>query len=113
MRGKGAFLCGCDGGVDCRVWDYPGELHAEAPTGLIVEALLSEIGRPGGARGEETPGATPPGDVPDNLKLFFAGTGAASAAASCCSTGEQATCCDPAEKAGCCDDAAESSCGCR
>ena len=29
-------LCGCDGGVDCRVWDYRGERHTEAPTGLIV-----------------------------------------------------------------------------
>ncbi|MDP9439371.1 MAG: DUF2703 domain-containing protein [Actinomycetota bacterium] len=40
-------LCGCDGGVDCRVWDYRGELHTEAPIGLIVEALLAEAGRSG------------------------------------------------------------------
>ena len=111
-------LCGSEGGVDCRVWDYRGVRHNEAPTGLIVEAILAEIGRSSSARSEETPEATPPGDVPENLKLFFAGTGAAGEAASCCSTAEQATCCDPSEKAGCCgdatgSDAAPSSCGCR
>jgi hypothetical protein len=106
-------LCGCDGGVDCRVWDYRGELHTEAPTGLIVEALLAEVGQSGGARGEKTPEATSSADLPENLKIFFAGTGAASAAASCCSTEEQASCCDPSEKAGCCGDATGSSCGCR
>ncbi len=107
-------LCGCDGGVDCRVWDYRGELHTEAPTGLIVEALLAEAGQSGGMRGEKTPEATTSADVPENLKLFFAGTGAASAAASCCSTEEQASCCEPAEKAGCCGDTTgSSSCGCR
>jgi hypothetical protein len=52
-------------------------------------------------------------DVPQNLKRFFAGTGAAQDATSCCSVEEQETCCDPAEKAACCDDAAVSSCGCR
>jgi hypothetical protein len=107
-------LCGSDGGVDCRVWDYRGELHTEAPTGLIVEALLAGAGQPGGARGEKTPEATSSANVPENLKLFFAGTGAASAAASCCSAEEQGSCCDPSEKAGCCGDAAgPSSCWCR
>ena len=106
-------LCGCDGGVDCRVWDYRGELHTEAPTGLIVEALLAEVGQSGGGRGEKTLEATSSADVHENLKIFFAGTGAASAAASCCSTKEQASCCDPSEKAGCCGDATGSSCGCR
>lgn len=102
-------LCGCDGGVDCRVWDYRGELHTEAPTGLIVEALLAEVGPSGAARGEETPFV----GVPENLKRFFAGSGAVQDA-SCCSIQEQATCCDPAAKAACCGDAADSSsCGCR
>ena len=102
-------LCGCDGGIECRVWDYRGERHNEAPTGLIVEAILAEVGPTGTARSEETPFA----DVPENLKRFFAGTNAARQVSSCCSTEEQATCCDPAEKAGCCGDAASSSCGCR
>ena len=107
-------LCGCDGGIDCRVWNYRGERHTEAPTGLIVEAILAEIGPlVGGARSEETPGAPSLVDVPENLKRFFAGTGAAQDASACCSTEEQVTCCDPAEKAACCGDAASFSCGCR
>lgn len=102
-------LCGCDGGVDCRVWDYRGERHTEAPTGLIVEAILAELGRAGAARSEETTFV----DVPENLKRFFAVTTAAQNASSCCSADEQASCCDPAERAGCCGDSAFSSCGCR
>ena len=102
-------LCGCDGGVDCRLWDYRGERHTEAPTGLIVEAILDEVGPWGTARREETPFV----DLPENLKRFFAGTEAAREVSSCCSTKEHATCCDPAEKAGCCGDATDSSCGCR
>lgn len=102
-------LCGCDGRVDCRIWDYRGERHTEAPTGLIVEAILAEVGPSGTARSEETPFV----NVPENLKRFFSGTGTAREAASCCSTEEEATCCDPAEKAGCYGDATVSSCGCR
>ena len=82
-------LCGCAGGVDCRVWDYRGERHTEAPTGLIVEAILAEVGPSGTARSERTPEATPFVDVPENLERFFAG------------------------KAGCCGEATDSSCGCR
>ncbi len=103
-------LCGRDGGVDCRVWDYRGERHTEAPIGLIVEAILAEVRPSGAARSEGIPFA----DVPENLKRFFAGTGAARDASSCCSAEEQAACCDPAEKAGCCGGATDlSSCGCR
>ena len=102
-------LCSCDGGVDCRIWDYRGERHTEAPTGSIVEAILAEVGPSGTMRSEETHFV----DVPENLKRFFAGTDAAREVSSCCSTEEQATCCDPAEKAGCCGDATDSSCGCR
>ncbi len=102
-------LCGCDEGVDCRVWDYRGERHTEAPTGLIVEAILAEVGPSGTARSEETPFV----EVPENLKRFFTGDGAAREVSSCCSAEDQATCCDPAEKADCCGDATDSSCGCR
>jgi Domain of unknown function (DUF2703) len=102
-------LCGCGGGVDCRVWHYRGEQHTEAPIGMIVEAILAEIGPAGATRSEE-PMST---DVPENLKRFFAGVGAARNTPSCCSADEQATCCDPAEKAGCCCDSPSSSCGCR
>ena len=107
-------LCGCDGGVDCRVWDYRGEQHTEAPTGLIVEAILAEVGPSRTTRSEKTPEATPFVDVPENLKRFFAGIDAVRDASSCRSAEEQATCCDPAEKAGCCGGATDlSSCGCR
>ena len=102
-------LCGCGGGVDCRLWNYRGEQHTEAPVGLIVEAILAEIGPASAARSEETMST----DVPDNLKRFFAGVGAARNTSSCCSADEQATCCDQSEKAGCCGDSASSSCGCR
>jgi Domain of unknown function (DUF2703) len=82
--------CEC-GGVDCRVWDYRGERHTEAPTGLIVEAILAEVGPSGTARSEKTPEAMPFVDVPENLKRFFAG-----------------------RKAGCCGEPSDSSsCGCR
>ena len=102
-------LCGCGGGVDCRVWDYRGEQYIEAPISMIVEAILAEIGPAGAGRSEETMSI----DVPDNLKRFFAGVGAARNTSSCCSADEQATCCDQAQKAGCCGDSASSSCGCR
>jgi hypothetical protein len=111
-------LCGCEGGVDCRVWDYRSEIHTEAPASLIVEAILAEaFGQPAGARGEGSPEATTPSaDAPENLRRFFAGSGTSTAeeASSCCSTEEQATCCEPAEKVGCCGEVAgPSSCGCR
>ena len=105
-------LCGCDGGVDCRVWDYRGERHTEAPTGLIVEAILAEIGPSVGTRIEK-PGAPSLVDVPQNLKRFFAGPDAARDATSCCSLEEHETCCDSEEKAACCGDPVASSCGCR
>ena len=102
-------LCGCGGAVDCRVWDYRGGQYTEAPISMIVEAILAEIEPAGAGRSEETMSF----DVPENLKRFFAGVGAARNTASCCSADERATCCDPAEKAGCCVDSASSSCGCR
>jgi hypothetical protein len=103
-------LCGCDGGVDCRVWDYHGEQHTEAPTALVVEAILAELGR-----ADDMRTARPPlDDVPENLKHFFAaGASNPPSTSQCCSTDEQAACCDPAEKATCCGDSATSSCGCR
>lgn len=101
------------GGVDCRVWDYRGDQHTEAPAGLIVEAILAEVGPSSTTQSGETPEVTPFVDTSENLKRFFAGTGAARDASSCCSTAEQATCCEPADKAACCGEATGSSCGCR
>ena len=28
-------LCGCDEGTSCRIWNYQGEEHTEAPVGLV------------------------------------------------------------------------------
>ena len=108
-------LSGCEGGVDCRVWDYRGETHTEAPRGLIAEAILARaFGSSGDAPSGGTPESAPPAEAPENLKRFFAGIGAArNTYSSCCSADEQATCCDQAEKAGCCGDSASLSCGCR
>ena len=110
-------LCGCEGGVDCRVWDYRGETHTEAPRGLIAEAILARaFGSSGDAPSGGTPGSAPSAEAPENLKRFFAGspTHAAGTVFSCCPTEEQATCCEPQEKAGCCGGASgSSSCGCR
>ena len=107
-------LCGCDGGLECRVWDYRGEQHDEAPAGLIMEAILAEIGQEGAALSKETRSEeTPVTKVPENLKRFFTGAGASRSTLSCCSTEEQATCCDSAENASCCGSSSSSSCGCR
>jgi hypothetical protein len=106
-------LCGCEGEVDCRVWDYRGERHTEAPTGLIVEAILAEVGPSSATRSGKAPEVAPFVDTPENLRRFFVGTGAARAASPCCPAEERATCCEPADKAGCCADTSGSSCGCR
>lgn len=102
-------LCGCEEGVDCRAWNYRGEQHTEAPTGLIVEAILAELARPGVARTATLPSV----DVPENLKRFFSGTTTNEGQSTCCSADEQATCCEQAEKVSCCDGSASSPCGCR
>lgn len=105
-------LCGCDEGTNCREWVYEGEVHTEAPVGMIVEAILGDIF-------SKSPSATsvPATDgVPDNLKNFFVGKGASETAvnASCCSETEQQTCCEPVAKADCCGTANESGgCGCQ
>jgi len=105
-------LCGCAEGTDCREWVYEGEVYSEAPVGLIVEAILSEIfGKSPSATAVSATDA-----VPDNLKNFFVGKGAPETAvnASCCSETEQQTCCEPSAKADCCGLTQESgSCGCQ
>ena len=114
--GSCSELCGCSEGTDCRVWSYQGQEHEEAPVGLVVEALLSEIV----GTAQRTPAASSASDtyeVPENLRRFFAGkaakasTSKPAAAAACCPPSELATCCAPEAKAGCCAPAA-STCGC-
>jgi hypothetical protein len=110
-------LCGCEGGVDCRVWVWQGQEHVEAPKALIVDALLRAY-----AAGPAS-GAAEPYVLPENLRTYFAGVAAKAAAAQgkaaaaeCC---DRTACCEPSAKAECCGSAAGSgaagseACGCR
>lgn len=104
-------LCGCDEGTSCRVWRYQGKEFTEAPVGLIVEALLREIG--GGDRtGGDTADAA---ELPENLRRFFSSKSAAPSAGNerCCPPADQETCCMPESKAECCGSAAPESCSCQ
>ncbi len=89
-------LCGCDGEVDCRVWNYRGERQTEAPTGLIVEEIIAEVGLSGTARSEETLFV----DVLENLKRFFAGTGCAFEVARCPAAAPRCRCRPPDRRRG-------------
>jgi hypothetical protein len=59
-------LCGCDGGVDCRVWVWKGKEYLEAPKGMIIDAVLRAH--------TAGPFLRPPGEyrLPDNLRKLFA-----------------------------------------
>jgi glutaredoxin len=83
-------LCGCKGGVSCRVWAWQGKEYLEAPKAMIVDAILKAYGR------EETAPQDPlPYRMPDNLSAFFAGSAREEAKTPASST----TCCD---KDSCC-----------
>ena len=99
-------LCGCDEGTSCRVWRYQGEDYTEAPVGLVVESMLSELFHRGNTSGSDA--SVYPG-VPENLQRFFKSR---SPARSCCSPTEQETCCDSSHKAECCNDPEPEICGC-
>ena len=106
-------LCGCDEGTDCRVWVYLGEEYNQAPTALIIEAIMQEAYRQPLAV-ETDLGKSE--EVPVNLQRFFSSKAeqAAAEASSCCSTFVQETCCEPAEKSDCCGDTATTgTCGCQ
>lgn len=97
--------CGCEGGIDCRVWVYQGNEYTAAPAPMIADALLAAV------YGKEEIGTPPAAAVPGNLKRFFA-----KANSSCCSAEEQAVCCAPERKPTCCApvEAVEpAGCGCR
>ncbi|MBA2519563.1 MAG: DUF2703 domain-containing protein [Chloroflexia bacterium] len=103
--------CGCDGDIDCRVWVWQGQEHTQAPTAMIVDAILREA-----YSNQERAAASAPGaaGVPGNLERFFAGKARLVAPdAGCCSPAEQAACCEPSAKASCCGDASSGACGCR
>ena len=105
-------LCEFDEGTNCRVWRYQGKEYTEAPVGLIVEALLHEIGSSDRAGGD---GTSVYEEVPENLRRFFTSKSAKQPAGteSCCPSTDQVTCCAPGEKAVCCDTSEPGTCGCR
>jgi hypothetical protein len=101
--------CACDGTIDCRVWVWQGQEQTEAPTAMIIDAILREV-YGGGER------ATAPalmGAVPENLARFFAGKERLATSVTCCPPAAQAACCEPSEKASCCGDGVSESCGCQ
>jgi hypothetical protein len=103
--------CGCNGAIDCRVWVWRGQEHTQAPTAMIVDAILREAYSSMERAARPAPAAA---DVPENLARFFAGKAALVAEnAGCCAPSEQAACCEPSQKASCCGEAAAGSCGCR
>ena len=101
-------LCGCDAGTSCRIWPYRGQEYTEAPVGLVVESLVSEIF--GEAR--ESPPTPAFGYVPENLQRFFASRSERETE-TCCSRSERETCCEPEQKTSCCTNSEPQSCGCR
>jgi hypothetical protein len=106
-------LCGCEEGTDCRVWVYQGEEFNQAPTALIVEAIMQAAYRPPIAAKVDVGQYK---EVPINLQRFFSAKTepAAAEAASCCSTSVQQSCCEPTEKPDCCGDTATTElCGCQ
>jgi hypothetical protein len=58
--------------VDCRVWVWQGREFTEAPTGLVVDAVLRAY--PLAFDAPPTP-ANEPFELPDNLKRFFSSRG--------------------------------------
>ena len=104
--------CACNGTVNCRVWVFQGREYTEAPTAMIVDAILREVyaGQP-----QSAPEPVAFDDVPGDLTRFFAGKAQQKATeeSSCCSAVEQASCCEPTEKASCCSPPDSGSCGCK
>jgi len=81
-------LCGCNEGVDCRIWAWRGNTFTTAPVAMIVEALLSAaLTRVGDENNSKTQSA-PAGELSDNLQQFFDAK-EESKADGCCAT----TCC--------------------
>lgn len=104
--------CACNGTVNCRVWVFQGREYTEAPTAMIVDAILRAV-----YAGQPQPAPEPVAfeDVPEDYARFFAGKAQqkASEESSCCSASEQASCCEPTEKATCCSSPDSGSCGCK
>jgi hypothetical protein len=76
----GAEVCGCGPTASCRVWRYLGREHTEAPVGLIVDAVLSELY--GGTTRADSPAAAY--ELPDDLVRVFAAKHAGAPGGGCC-----------------------------
>jgi hypothetical protein len=104
-------LCGCNGGVNCRVWVWQGREYLEAPTAMIVDAILRAYTR------DDSPAAaaSPPFRLPENLRRFFAASATRQppkeASAECC---DRTACCEPSARSECCGPAPQpAACGCK
>ncbi len=104
--------CACNGTINCRVWVFRGREYMEAPTAMIVDAILRQVYA---AEPQSAPEPITFEDVPEDLRRFFAGKAQQKATeeSSCCSAIEQASCCEPTEKASCCSSPDSGSCGCK
>jgi hypothetical protein len=76
----GADGCGCGPGASCRVWTYRGHEYPEAPVGLIVDAILSELY----AGATEAPSPSPAYELPDKLVRVLAAEDEGAARGGCC-----------------------------
>jgi hypothetical protein len=104
--------CGCEGGVSCRVWSWRGQEHRQAPTAMIVEAILQAIDDPRPAEN------APAYNLPENLRRYYAGVAQKAREAAepqCCDT---ENCCPPGASSTCCAQTTEDpnmeaqTCGC-
>jgi uncharacterized protein DUF2703 len=59
-------ICGCKGGVNCRVWAWQGKEYLEAPKAMIVDAILKAY-----SHAETVPEPPSPYSMPENLRTFF------------------------------------------
>ena len=103
-------LCGCSGQVDCRVWVWQGQEHLEAPSEMILDAILNAPAQSDLA----CPATSQPFQLPENLRRFFAATVVqplpGPASGECC---DESSCCDPSAKAECCGvEPQAAACGC-
>jgi hypothetical protein len=109
----GSEACACADGdpIACRVWSYGGREHTEAPVGLIVDAILTELY---GGVARPKLATTDAYELPEHLHAFFARPDREPVApSSCCSQAEQESCCEASAKASCCAPSAGGGCGCR
>jgi Domain of unknown function (DUF2703) len=91
-------LCGCGGGIDCRVWVWRGQEHTEAPKAMILDAVLRAAEEPD----RLAPAPRGPYRMPENLRRFFEGAAAKAAApiGTCCAPSASGTA-EPAASCGC------------